>query len=209
MEGLLLLYAAPTEYTALSLRDALAQAGVPCLVFCHEIPMEPGINFGADATYADVFVVSEDTAQASEIARDVMATLCAEDRGAETDYPRRINVRGINWATGVILPVIALTLAPLFRLGLSFEESIKRMNDLQGRFGSASGSLLILYCLLAGLFLLLIGALSNANRDLTRRLMVNIAAGLCGVIVMPLWLGYELLSWCCRQLQQLPARFKP
>jgi hypothetical protein len=201
MERMVKLYAAPSEYMALSLREALAAAGIPCLLFSNELPMEPGFNFGADAAYADVYVTEEDAVQAREIAQDVRGTLCAEDSGAETAYPRRINLRlpaGLGLFVYVCCSIILL---PLFLPGRSYDLA------LQHGPPPSIDSLAVLpaFILFSALNLALLGTLLYANWELVKRLGLHLGLALLGVLALPLWLGYEALAWCARKLEALGA----
>lgn len=186
------LYAAPSEYMALSVREALEVAGVPCVLFSNEIPMRPGYNFGANWAYADLYIEAQDQAIARAVLQDTIAIMCAADHGAETDYPHRINLRGHEWLGIVLCLGWVISLGPYLAPGWSLQQSIKRMNDTGL---AAHAGALQAYVLLSCLNLTFLCGLIYLSWVRAKRIVQAIGLALLGLLALPFWLGYELVRW--------------
>lgn len=178
---------------ALSLQAALSAWGVPCLLFCNEIPMEPGYTFGADRAYADLYINPEDQAIACAILQDTLAIMCAKDHGAETDYPRRINLRGHEWLGTVLCVNWSILLAPIWVYGLALRLSPILFDDMDH---SASMAMWLVFGFFTCLNLAFLGGLIYLNWARAKRILQAIGPALLGALALPFWLGYELLRWC-------------
>jgi hypothetical protein len=198
------LCAAPTEYIAENLRAQLAAAGVHCLLFHNEIPMSPGFNFGADFAYAEVYVSVVDAERARAVLEQLRGTLCSEDQGCETVYAPRINLRGYHWLAFVLLVCWILYDLPLLDRGMSLGRRIKFIHDTGY---AADRHTLLAFILFAFSLLVLLTALLHANWTRgAKRTMLSIGAALLELLILPFWLGYELLRWCWHVLLHVVPR---
>lgn len=194
------LYAAPSEYMALGVQAALSKWSVPCLIFSNEIPMRPGYIFGADLAYADLYIEAEDQAIANAVLHDTLEIMCAEDRGAETAYPRRINLRGGEWLGLVLCVSWSLLLAPVWVYGLALVLSPFLSDDLDDSATVASLLMLALFFILDFVF---VCGLIYLNWVRAKRIVQAIGLALLGLLALPLLLSYELLRWCWEKLTHL------
>lgn len=194
------LYAAPSEYMALGVQEALSAWSVPCLLFVNEIPMRPGYNFGADWAYADLYIVAEDQAIANAVLHDTLEIMCATDGSAQADFPRRISLRGREWL-GILLCVSwAILLAPIWVYGLALVLSPLFADDMDH---SATIASLLMIALLFSLDFVFLGGLIYLNWVRAQRIAQAIGLALLGLLGLPFWLGYELLRLCWDKLTHL------
>jgi hypothetical protein len=193
MERMVHLYAAPSEYMALSVQAALSGWGVTCLLFCNEIPMKPGYIFGADWAYADLYIMAEDQAIGRAVLADTLEIMCAEDHGAQPDYPPRISVRGHEWLGLVLCVSWSLMFAPIPLFGWSLLQSyFFPMRDTDQSVLLAAVVMLAFYiCLRLAFF----GGLFYLNWERAKRILQALGPALLGALALPLWLLFELVRW--------------
>jgi hypothetical protein len=177
---------------ALSVREALSAWDVPCVLFCNEIPMRPGYNFGAAWVYADLYIKAGDAAIARAVLQDTLEIMCAEDRGAETAYPRRINLRGQEWLGIVLCVSWGILIAPIWVSGLALLQSTLLLNDMDH---SAMIAMLLVFVIFTCLDLVFLCGLIYLNWARAKRILLAIGPALLGLLALPFWLGYELVRW--------------